>query len=57
VPIGLCRIRDGCGNQDSVLVRYDDGTVQELPARHYVELKYLPPLDDLRPCPKIPDDG
>ena len=57
VPIGLCRIKAGWRNQDSVLVRYGDGTVQELPARRYIELKYLPPLEDLPPCPEIPDDA
>lgn len=56
-PIGLCLIKGGWGNQDSVLVRYGDGTVQELPARRYVELKYSPPLEELSPCPEIPDDS
>ncbi len=57
MPIGLCRIKDGWGNQDSVLIRYGDGTVQELPARRYIELKYLPKLEDLPPCPALPDDA
>ena len=39
-------------NQDSVLVRYNDGTVQELPAHRYVAQKYLPSMDDLTPCPR-----
>ena len=47
MPLGLCRIKDGWTNQDSVLVRYNDGTVQELPQHRYVELRYLPLVDDL----------
>jgi hypothetical protein len=57
MPIGLCRIKDGWGGQDSVLVHYDDGTVQELPARRYIERKYLPLLEDLPPCPALQDDA
>ena len=41
-PIGLCCIKDGWGSQDSVLGRYGDGTVQELPARRFIELKHKP---------------
>lgn len=51
MPLGLCRIKDGWTNQDSVLVRYDDGTVQELPAHRYVERRYLPFIADLILCP------
>jgi hypothetical protein len=51
MPLALCRIKDGWTNQDSVLIRYNDGTVQELPARRYVEGGYLPLIADLIPCP------
>ena len=51
MPLGLCRIKDGWTNQDSVLVRYKDGTVQELSQNRYVELRYLPSIGDLISCP------
>ena len=49
MPVGLCRINET--NQDSVLVRYNDGTVKEIPAHRYVEQQYLPFIADLIPCP------
>ena len=51
MPLGLCRIIDGWVTQDSVLVRYSDGTVQELPARRYIAQRYLPSIDDLHSVP------
>ena len=52
MPLGLCRIKDGWTNQDSVLVRYNDGTVQELPAHRYAEQRYLPSIHDLESVPR-----
>ena len=52
MPLGLCRIIDGWDTQDSVLVRYNDGTVQELPVHRYIAQRYLPSINDLRSVPK-----
>ena len=49
MPVGLCRINET--NQDSVLIRYNDGIVKEIPAHRYVEQQYLPFIADLIPCP------
>ena len=48
---GLCRIKDGWTNEDSVWVEYDDGQRQEIPASRYVKQGYGPPLGQLPPCP------
>lgn len=50
VAIGICRIEDGWANQDSVIIRYNDGTEGEIPASRYLEQAYQPPLDTLPWC-------
>ena len=44
---GLFRTRDGWANEDSVRVRYGDGTELDIPASQYVADGYEPPLDEL----------
>jgi hypothetical protein len=51
-PTGLCRIKAGSADGDSVLVRYDDGTVMEIPAHRYIEEGWLPPIEKLPQCPE-----
>ena len=48
---GVCKIKDGWADQDSVIVRYDDGTKMEVPASVYENDGYDPPLQQLPPCP------
>jgi hypothetical protein len=47
---GVCRIKDGWGNQDSVIVRYDDGKQFELPRSQYEAQGYQPPFAQLPAC-------
>jgi hypothetical protein len=47
---GICRIRNGWVNQDSVRVRYDNGTTIEISAGYYVASRYKPPLEELPEC-------
>jgi hypothetical protein len=44
---GIRRIENGWGNQDSVLVKYPDGTEMEIPARQYVAQGHHPPIETL----------
>ena len=56
---GIRRIKNGWGDQDSVLVKYPDGAEMEIPASQYVAQRHHPPIDALpvrssprRPSPK-----
>ena len=44
---GIRRIKGGWGDQDSVLVKYPDGTEMEIPASQYQAQGHHPPLDVL----------
>jgi len=44
---GIRRIKDGWGDQDSVLVKYADGAEMEIPASQYVAQGHHPPIDML----------
>jgi hypothetical protein len=44
---GIRRIKDGWGDQDSVLVKYSDGAEMEIPASQYVAQGHHPPIDAL----------
>jgi hypothetical protein len=44
---GNRRIKDGCSDQDSVLVKYPDGAEMEIPASQYVAQGHHPPIDAL----------
>jgi len=56
VAKGICREVGGWGNEDSVLVDYEDGKGRKelMPASLYTQRGYLPPLDQLRIC--APDE-
>ena len=47
---GICKIKDGWGNQDSAWVSYDDGTKLEVPEDRYRDQGYQPPFDQLPEC-------
>jgi hypothetical protein len=51
MPVGLCWIKDGRSNPGIVLIRHENGRVEEIPGRQYIEQGYQPPLEQLRPCP------
>ena len=44
---GIRRIKDGWGDQDSVLVKYPDGVEMEIPASQYVAQGHHPSIDAL----------
>ena len=44
---GIRRIKNGWGDQDSVLVKYPDGAEMEIPASQYVAQGHHPPIDAL----------
>jgi hypothetical protein len=48
---GVCKIRKGWGTEDSVVIRYDDGEKQEIPASRYIDQGYKPQIDSLPACP------
>ena len=48
MTVGMYRIKDGWGNQDSVRVRYNDGNELELPEDKYIENDYKPHIYDLK---------
>ena len=50
MPTGLCKIRKGWGNEDSVVIGYSDGEKQEIPANRYIDQGYKPPIDSLPAC-------
>ena len=50
MAMGLCRIKDGWSNEDSVRVRYEDGKEMEMPASQYQAQGYAPSLDQLQWC-------
>jgi hypothetical protein len=51
MPRGVCKIKkNGWIVEDSVLVRYDDGSKLEMPAQRYVEDGYSPLLSQLPWC-------
>ena len=43
-PTGVCKIRNGWGNEDGVVIRHDDGEEHEIPASRYIEKGYRPSL-------------
>ena len=53
---GIRRIKNGWGDQDSVLVKYDHGAEMEIPASQYVAQGHQPHIDTLpvRPSPRPP---
>jgi hypothetical protein len=44
---GIRRIKNGWGDQDSVLVKYPDGAEMEIPASQHVAQGQHPPIDAL----------
>ena len=44
---GIRIIKNGWGDQDSVLVKYPDGAEMEIPAGQYVAQGHHPPIDAL----------
>lgn len=50
VENGLCRIPNGWGLQDGVIVKRVDGTIEDMPAYHYTQRKLQPPLAELPVC-------
>ena len=44
---GIRRIKDGWGDQDSVLVRYPRGAEMEMPSSQYVAQGHHPPITAL----------
>jgi hypothetical protein len=50
MPRGVCKI-EGLANEDSVVVRYDDGSEVEMRTSIYEDNHYEPPLEQLPPCP------
>jgi hypothetical protein len=44
---GIRRIKNGWGNQDSVLVKYANGAEMEIPATQYVAQHHIPPIEAL----------
>jgi hypothetical protein len=44
---GIRIIKNGWGDQDSVLVKYPDGAEMEIPAGQYVAQRHHPPIDAL----------
>ena len=50
VAEGICKIKGGWATEDSVRIRYPDGTELEIPASRYSEQGYSPALDDLPWC-------
>jgi hypothetical protein len=44
---GIRRIKNGWGDQDSVLVKYDHGAEMEIPASQYVAQGHQPHIDTL----------
>jgi hypothetical protein len=44
---GICKIRGGWGDQDSVLVKYAHGAEMEIPASQYVAQGHYPPIEML----------
>lgn len=55
MPVGVCKIKDGWANQDSVIVKYDDGQTQEIPASQYISQGYQPDIERLPACPPKPE--
>ena len=47
---GICKIKDGWVDEDSVWVRYDDGKKLEIPASQYAQEGYKPALALLPEC-------
>lgn len=47
MPIGIYKIKSGCGDQDTVLVKYDHGVSMEIPASQYVAQGHRPHIDTL----------
>ncbi len=52
MAVGICKTKGGWGNQDSAKVRYDDGTILEVPKDQYEDKGYEPPFYNLPECPK-----
>ena len=44
---GIRKIKNGWGNQDSVLVKYQDGAEMEIPVSQYVAQGHHPRIDAL----------
>jgi hypothetical protein len=44
---GTRRIKDGWGDQDSVVVKYPNGSEMEIPASQYVAQGHKPPICEL----------
>ena len=44
---GIRRIKNGWGDQDSVLVKYPNGAEMEIPASQYVAQGHHPPINAL----------
>jgi hypothetical protein len=54
---GRCKIKDGWTTQDSVIVKYEDGTENDIPESQYRSLGYQPPVEKLPECPQpVPGD-
>ena len=52
LTIGICKIPNGWADQDSVIVRSDNGDTREMPASEYSDQGYQPPIEDLPFCPR-----
>jgi len=48
MSIGLFRIKNGWGDEDSVRGRYPSGKELEIPASSYSASSHRPPLDELK---------
>ena len=47
---GICKIKNGWANQDSVWVRYDEGQKLEIPEDKYRAAGHQPPFEQLPEC-------
>jgi hypothetical protein len=52
---GLYRVRNGWGNQHSVVMKYDDGKEFEVSETQYRDRDYMPLFDDLPWQEESPD--
>ena len=50
MPHGVCRVKDGYGDQHSVWVRYSDDHEMEVAERYYREQEYEPEFEELPWC-------